>query len=267
MVNESLMLSELLPLAISIAKSAGGKVMEVYREGTIDAFKKEDGSPLTEADLASHRIIANGLEAIAPNWPVLSEEAAPVSFGERRHWKRYWLVDPLDGTKEFLRKTGEFTINIALIEERFPVLGVVYAPAIGKLYYAAREMGAFCEMGGKVERLAVMPRCGGIIRVVASRSHRGEKLDAFLEKLGEFETLSMGSSLKFCLVAEGSADIYPRLSPTMEWDTAAAQCIVEEAGGKVVDLSGNRLQYNKDDLRNPDFLAFCGNFHFAKMPD
>ena len=261
------MLSGLLPLAISIAKSAGEKVMGIYREGAIGAFKKEDDSPLTEADLASHGIIANGLETIAPNWPVLSEESAPVSFNERRHWKRYWLVDPLDGTKEFLRKTGEFTINIALIEERFPVLGVVYAPAIGKLYYAAREMGAFCEVGGKVERLAVMPRCGGIIRVVASRSHRGGKLDAFLEQVGEMETVNMGSSLKFCMIAEGSADIYPRLSPTMEWDTAAAQCIVEEAGGKVVDLFGGRLQYNKDDLRNPDFLAFCGNFHFAKMPD
>lgn len=243
-------------MVVSIARSAGEEIMDVYRNGDIDTFKKEDGSPLTEADLASHRIIVKGLEEIVPNWPILSEESAVVPFAERRSWKRYWLVDPLDGTKEFLQKTGEFTVNIALIEERIPVLGVVYAPAIGKIYYAVRGTGAFCEMGGKVQRLAVAQRCGGIIRVVASRSHRGEKLDAFLEKIGEFEAVSMGSALKFCMIAEGSADIYPRLSPTMEWDTAAAQCIVEEAGGQLVDLSGNRLQYNKVDLHNPEFAAY-----------
>ncbi len=243
-------------MVASIARSAGQKVMEIYRDGIIGTFRKGDGSPLTEADLASHRIIVRELEGIEPHWPILSEESAAVSFDERRHWKRYWLVDPLDGTKEFLGKTGEFTINIALIEERFPILGVIYAPAIGKIYYAARGIGAFCEMDGKVERLAVAQRCGAKIRVVASRSHRGEKLDAFLEKIGEFEAVSMGSSLKFCMIAEGSADIYPRLSTTMEWDSAAAQCIVEEAGGQVVDLLGNRLQYNKIDLHNPEFMAY-----------
>lgn len=241
--------------------------MEVYRDGNFEASRKDDGSPLTEADLASNRIIAKGLGKIAPQWRILSEESADVPFDERRHWTRYWLVDPLDGTKEFLRKTGEFTINIALIEECFPVLGVVYAPVIGKFYYAARGVGAFCEVGGKIEKLAVAQRCGEVIRVVASRSHRGEKLDAFLEKMGEFEAVSMGSSLKFCLVAEGAADIYPRLAPTMEWDTAAAQCIVEEAGGKVVDLAGNRLQYNKMDMHNSDFMAGLGNFDFSEMLD
>ena len=246
-------LSELLPQAVSLAKEAGEQVMEIYARGDLGVRSKADTSPLTDADLASHRTIVEGLGK--SGWPVLSEESAEIPFGERQSWGRYWLVDPLDGTKEFVSRTGEFTINIALIKGCFPILGVVYAPAIDRLYYAARGMGAFREAGGKTDRVAVSQHGGRRIRVVASKSHRGEKLDAFLENIGECEEVSMGSSLKFCLVAEGSADLYPRLGPTMEWDTAAAQCIVEEAGGRVVDLSGKRLKYNKPDLHNPEFMV------------
>lgn len=250
---------KLLEPVISLARRAGGKVLEIYEKEDIGVLAKEDMSPLTEADLASHEIILKGLNEMEPHWPVLSEESRETPFGERRGWERYWLVDPLDGTKEFLKRTGEFTINIALIEEGFPVLGVVYAPAVEKLYCAAKGSGAFAESEGKRGAIKASSCSGGRIRVVASRSHRGDKLDAFLEKIGEMDTVSMGSSLKFCLVAEGAADLYPRLGPTMEWDTAAAQCIVEEAGGKVVDLSGERLKYNKPDLHNPEFICSCNS--------
>lgn len=260
--SETSQYSSLLPEVVSVARSAGEQVMAINRDGIVDSFSKKDGSPVTEADLVSQEIIVKGLEKIVPRLPIISEESASVPFDERRYWTRYWLVDPLDGTREFVKRTGEFTINIALIEDSFPVLGVVYAPVIGKIYYAAKGMGAFCESGGKVEKLAVAQRCGEVTRVVASRSHRGERLGAYLEKLGDFEEVSMGSSLKFCLVAEGSADLYPRLGPTMEWDTAAAQCVVEEAGGKVADLSGNRLRYNKADLHNPDFVVYGGGLDF-----
>ena len=250
-------MTELLDRTVLLARQAGRAVMDIYGKA-FEVRKKGDDSPLTEADLASHRILSEGLAGIAPGWPVLSEESAEIPFEERQDWKRYWLIDPLDGTKEFVGRTGEFTINIALIEEGFPILGVVYAPVMERLYHAEKDMGAFREEGGDSRRIEVSPHAGRRIRVVASKSHRGEKLDAFLEKLGEHEEISMGSSLKFCLVAEGAADLYPRLGPTMEWDTAAAQCIVEEAGGSVTDISGKRLEYNKPDLHNPEFMV-AGN--------
>ena len=248
-------MTELLDRTILLARQAGRTVMDIYARA-FEVQKKGDDSPLTEADLASHEIIAERL--MSTGWPVLSEESAMIPFEQRRTWEKYWLVDPLDGTKEFVRRTGEFTINIALIEDGFPILGVVYAPAMERLYHAGKDMGAYLEMEGQSRRIEVSPHAGRRPRVVASRSHRGGKLDAFLEKLGEHEEVSMGSSLKFCLVAEGSADLYPRLGPTMEWDTAAAQCIVEEAGGSVTDISGKRLEYNKPDLHNPEFMV-AGN--------
>ena len=250
-------LAELLPRTASLAKDAGAAIMAIYAN-PVEVLSKPDASPLTEADLASHRIISEGLANIAPGWPVLSEESPEIPFEQRKDWKIYWLIDPLDGTREFVNRNGEFTVNIALIEGGFPVLGVVYAPAIGRLYCAAKGSGSFLDAGGKVMPVRASGYKGGKARVVASRSHRGKKLDAFLEKTGDHECLSMGSSLKFCLVAEGAADLYPRLGPTMEWDTAAAQCIVEKAGGTVTDLAGNRLGYNKPDLHNPEFVA-AGN--------
>ncbi len=255
-------LAELLPRAVSLAREAGEAIMAIYAN-PIEVRSKPDAPPLTEADLASHRILSEGLAGIAPDWPVLSEESPEIPYDKRRSWRHYWLIDPLDGTREFVSRNGEFTVNIALIEDGFPVLGVVYAPAIGRLYHAARGRGAMLESAGKSSAITASRYAEGKVRVVASRSHRGEKLDAFLERIGDFESVGMGSSLKFCLVAEGAADLYPRLGPTMEWDTAAAQCIVEEAGGSVTDLAGNRLRYNKPDLHNPEFLA-AGDFRFKR---
>ena len=248
-------LADLLPQVVLLARKAGVSIMTIYRAGNIDVQIKMDASPLTQADLASHRIIVEGLSRLTPDWPILSEESTKIPFEQRSAWQRYWLVDPLDGTKEFINRTGEFTVNIALIEYGFPILGVVFAPVIERMYFALTGSGAFRELGGKTSQVTVCAYNGGTARIVASRSHRGEKLDAFLAGIGEHEAVSMGSSLKLCLVAEGSADLYPRLGPTMEWDTAAAQCIVEAAGGAVEDINGIRLRYNKPDLLNPEFMV------------
>ena len=246
---------DLMPQVVSLARKAGALIMSIYDTGTVEVQIKTDASPLTQADLASHCVIVEGLSRLTPGWPVLSEESTSIPFEQRSGWQRYWLVDPLDGTKEFVNRTGEFTVNIALIENGFPILGVVYAPVIERMYFAATGSGAFKEMDGKTSRINVCDYQLGTVKIVASRSHRGEKLDAFLARIGEHEAVSMGSSLKFCLVAEGSADLYPRLGPTMEWDTAAAQCVVEVAGGAVEDINGVRLRYNKPDLLNPEFVV------------
>ncbi|MHB1530120.1 MAG: 3'(2'),5'-bisphosphate nucleotidase CysQ [Acidiferrobacteraceae bacterium] len=248
-------LTDLLPHVVSLAKNAGAAVMAIYNVGKVAVERKQDASPLTAADLVSHRVIVDGLSNITPDWPILSEESADIPFEQRKGWRCYWLVDPLDGTKEFINRTGEFTVNIALIEDGCPVLGVIYAPVIDRLYYALRGCGAFRETAGKSARIQVCAYTEGKLKVVASRSHPGENLAVFLDIVADYESISMGSSLKFCLVAEGSADLYPRLGPTMEWDTAAAQCIVEQAGGAVLDLSRTCLQYNKRELRNPDFMV------------
>lgn len=248
-------LVDLLPQVVSLAREAGISVMAIYETGNVDVQIKVDASPLTQADLASHRIIVEGLSRLAPGWPILSEESTRISFEQRSAWQRYWLVDPLDGTKEFINRTGEFTVNIALIENGFPILGVVYAPVVERMYFALSGSGAFRETDGKASQVRVCVYSGGTVRIVASRSHRGERLDAFLARIGEHEAVSMGSSLKLCLVAEGCADLYPRLGSTMEWDTAAAQCIVEAAGGAVEDINGIRLRYNKPDLLNPEFVV------------
>ncbi len=248
-------LEDLLPQVVTLAREAGVSVMSIYETGNVEVQLKLDASPLTQADLASHRIIVKGLSRLTPDWPILSEESTKISFEQRSTWQRYWLVDPLDGTKEFINRTGEFTVNIALIENGFPILGVVYAPVIERMYFALTGSGAFRETGANTSQIRVGVYDSGIARIVASRSHRGDRLDAFLARIGEYGAVSMGSSLKFCLVAEGSADLYPRLGPTMEWDTAAAQCIVEAAGGAVEDIDGVRLCYNKPDLLNPEFMV------------
>lgn len=239
-----------------LAETAGEKILEVYKsEFAIQA--KEDKSPLTAADMASHHAIVDGLQALTPEVPVLSEEAANIPFSERQQWTRYWLIDPLDGTKEFIKRNGEFTVNIALIDDHVPVLGVVYVPVSGVTYAACRGQGAIKSDGQGDRPIKVRHLQDGPVAVVGSRSHRGDSLNAFLEKLGEHEIVSMGSSLKICLVAEGAADIYPRLGPTSEWDTAAAHCVVGEAGGCLTDLSMQPLKYNtKDPLLNPHFLVF-----------
>ncbi len=230
--------------------------MEIYgRDFNVE--HKDDKSPLTEADMASHRHIAAALGELTPDIPVLSEESGVPDFEERRHWAHYWLIDPLDGTKEFIKRNGEFTVNIALISGHQAVLGVVYAPARGVEYYGTATGGAFkVSNGGAAQSIRVSSGHKRAVRVVGSRSHRGSSLDAYLEKLGEHEIVPMGSSLKFCVVAEGGADVYPRLGPTNEWDTAAAHAVLTAAGGQVVETDGTELRYNaKAELLNPYFIA------------
>ena len=250
-------LVRLLPRVVDLAKEAGQAILNIYAQADLAVEFKQDNSPLTQADLKSHRVIVDGLSGVSPDWPVVSEESEEVSFNRRGSWDRFWLVDPLDGTKEFLRHTGEFTVNIALVESETPVLGVVYAPVVDKLYFAARGAGAFKAHAGLISRIEATRPAGAILRTVISRSHRSpvESLGQFVQDGRECEFIAMGSSLKFCLIAEGAADLYLRTGPTMEWDTAAAHCILVEAGGAITDLDGNSMRYNKPVLLNPGFLA------------
>jgi len=242
---------------IAIARQAGAAIMEIYQQD-FAVEQKADRSPLTEADLAAHRVIVDGLRRITPDIPVLSEESSSIPFAERSNWQRYWLVDPLDGTKEFVKRNGEFTVNIALIDSHTPILGVVCIPVTGRVYYGTRELGAWRQdLGREPVAIRVEPHHNRPVRVAGSRSHAGDSLRQYLENLGEHEIVSMGSSLKLCLVAEGQADVYPRLGPTSEWDTGAAQAVVEAAGGRVTDLEMRDLRYNtKESLLNPHFLVF-----------
>jgi 3'(2'), 5'-bisphosphate nucleotidase len=250
---------------VALAEDAGRAILEVYARD-FEVSLKDDASPLTEADLASHRSIVAGLARLTPALPVLSEEAVDEApFETRRAWRRFWLVDPLDGTKEFVKRNGEFTVNIALIEDGRPVLGVVHAPVLGRSYSARVGEGAWRHAAdAPPTHLAVASPPAATRRVVASRSHAGSETAALLDTLrqeGPLDVVSRGSSLKFCLVAEGSAELYPRLGPTMEWDTAAAHCVVEQAGGHVVELGGEPLRYNKPSLLNPWFVVSAAAPH------
>ena len=249
----------LLESVNAIASQAGEIIMEIYGNA-FDIETKQDNSPLTEADLAAHNYIVNSLASIA-DYPILSEESAEIPFTERSKWQTYWLVDPLDGTKEFIKRNGDFTVNIALIYQHKPVLGSVYVPVTKQLYFAAEGDGAYKQSPeDKARKISVKKEFSDNLVVVGSRSHITEELKNFLDKLPPHQLISIGSSLKMCLVAEGLADLYPRIGLTSEWDTAAAQCIVEQARGKVVDLKGNRLLYNiKQSLLNPYFLVFGNN--------
>ncbi|MGH8402549.1 MAG: 3'(2'),5'-bisphosphate nucleotidase CysQ, partial [Gammaproteobacteria bacterium] len=211
---------QLLGPLLDIAAEAGAGILEIY--ATDFAVKlKTDHSPVTTADMVAHEIILRGLKRLTPDLPVLSEESSHIPFAERRRWETYWLVDPLDGTKEFISRNGDFTVNIALVQSHAPVVGVVHIPVESLSYYGVVNMGAYRrKTGGAPEPIHVRPLGNGPVRVVASRSHRGELLDDYLAKLGAHEIVSRGSALKFCLVAEGAADVYPRLGPTSEWDTA-----------------------------------------------
>lgn len=248
---------ELLDHAIVIAREAGKHIMEVY-ETNFSVHRKEDQSPLTKADLIAHQTIIDGLSKLCPGVPVLSEESPPIPFAKRSLWTRYWLVDPLDGTREFVKRNDEFTVNLALIEQHRPVIGVVVAPVTGACYFAAKDIGAYKqEPGREARRIRARALPDGPITVAGSRSHGNSATRAFIERLGDTEVIGIGSSLKSCLIAEGRADIYPRFGPTSEWDTAAAQCVVEEAGGRVTDTSLRPLMYNtRESLTNPAFLAY-----------
>jgi 3'(2'), 5'-bisphosphate nucleotidase len=247
----------ILDAVCAIARAAGQAILEVYgREFTVEW--KEDRSPLTEADRAAHDVIAHGLAGLDVAAPLLSEESPPNDLAKRRDWRQYWLVDPLDGTKEFLKRNGEFTVNIALVTEHRAVLGVVFAPVLDRMYFGALEAGAWRQDGAAAPQpIHVRGTAAAPLQVVGSRSHPSPELGLYLEALGPHAITDMGSSLKICLVAEGAADVYPRLGPTSEWDTAAAQAILESAGGRMIDPSGLPLRYNaKDDLLNPHFLVF-----------
>jgi 3'(2'), 5'-bisphosphate nucleotidase len=250
--------AELLACVADIARQAGREILEVYASGESSTTLKADDSPLTTADLRAHRSILESLRSLTPAIPVLSEEAADTPYATRASWARYWLVDPLDGTREFLARNGQFTVNIALIEGHAPALGVVHVPATEVSYQGLPGVGAWRQAAGAPARpIRVAAHSASPLRVVGSRSHRGNSLDGFLARAGAHELLPMGSSLKFCLVAEGAADVYPRLGPTSEWDTAAAHAIVTAAGGTVVNLSGAPLEYNtKAELVNPFFVAY-----------
>ena len=248
----------LLEPLLGLVARAGAAILEVYAAAAHGVEYKDDRSPITAADRAAHELLSAGLARLSPQVPVLSEEAAEGhAAGVRRGWSQLWLVDPLDGTREFIGRNGEFTVNVALVHGHRPVLGIVAAPALGLTYYAAAGAGAWrLRDGGRAEAIRVRPAAVPPV-VVGSRSHRGDSLDAVLARLGPHELRPMGSALKFCLVAEGSADFYPRLGPTSEWDTSAAQAVLEAAGGAVVGLDGAPLSYNaRDTLLNPHFLAY-----------
>jgi 3'(2'), 5'-bisphosphate nucleotidase len=249
---------ELLPEVQRIAREAGNAILHIYEQADVQVDMKTDNSPLTQADLASHQYIVGSLQALTPDIPVLSEESQEVAVSTRQSWERFWLVDPLDGTREFLQRNGEFTVNIALIHGHRPVLGVVHVPVLALTYWAAEGHGAFKGTPEETRGLHANTALSQPLRIVASRSHSGPATEAFLASLGRdyaLEVVSKGSSLKLCMVAEGSADLYPRLGPTMEWDTAAAQCIVAQAGGQVTTLDNTPLQYNKANLLNPFFMV------------
>ncbi len=258
-----------LPEVRTIAQQAGAAIMQVY-SGKYQVDTKSDGSPLTTADRRSHEIVVSGLRKLTPQIPVLSEESEQRVHDERRTWPVFWLVDPLDGTKEFIKGNGEFTVNIALIEGDQPLLGVVHTPARSITHWAHQNGEAYKANENKApQRLTVRSFNGGQATVVASRSHGRGALKVFLERLqsaeGKYEVISLGSALKVCLVAEGSADVYPRLGPTSEWDTAAAHCVLNVAGGKLIDTTGKELVYNKSDILNPWFLAIgAGGYDWTR---
>jgi 3'(2'), 5'-bisphosphate nucleotidase len=246
---------------IAIAKAAGEAIMQVYATD-FRVENKADNSPLTQADLAAHEVIVNALKHLTPHIPILSEESDAIDSKIRSRWQQYWLVDPLDGTREFVKRNGEFSVNIALIDEHKPILGVVYAPVNDLLYFATYGQGAY-KLAALNSSLKIHTKTLDLkqLTIAVSRSHRDQQVELFLQNIkansgSAPELISIGSSLKICLVAEGVADVYPRLGPTFEWDTAAAHCILQEAGGDIVDISGRTLRYNTQcSLLNPFFFA------------
>jgi 3'(2'), 5'-bisphosphate nucleotidase len=248
----------LLLKVLEIAEEAGAAIMAIYHDKNFEVKVKDDDSPLTAADLASHQTIVRGLADLTPDIPVLSEESDGIEWTDRKEWQTYWLIDPLDGTKEFIKRNGEFTVNIALIENGEPVLGVVVAPAINTAYLGCKEVGAFKKTNeGEFAITAQPPGEDECWRVVGSRSHQTPEVAQFLTKLPAHEMVAMGSSLKICLIADSQAHLYPRLGLTSEWDTAAAHAVLIAAGGTLVDAQSREpLRYNqKESILNPFFIA------------
>lgn len=241
---------------IAIAQDAAQRILAIY-DTAFDVEHKADASPLTAADLASHHCIVDGLHALTPDIPVLSEESADaVATAQRRQWHTLWVVDPLDGTREFVKRNGEFTVNIALVHTGVSVFGVIQQPATSTLWHGGVGLGTFRRDGEHEVAIRCRQPARAPLRVAASRSHRDARTEAFLQRMGDTEPLPQGSSLKFCRIAEGALDVYPRFGPTSEWDTAAGQAILEAAGGQVVDPRGRPLRYNqRDTVLNGDFIA------------
>ena len=249
-------LEQLARAASGIAERAAAAILEIY-ESDFAVDHKDDRSPLTAADLASHRLIVDALRELTPDLPVLSEESAALPWSERERWTRYWLVDPLDGTREFVKRNGEFTVNIALIDAHRPVLGIVQTPVTGELACAWDGGGTWLTRAGgtQAERIVTRSRAAPLV-VAGSRSHASVRENDLLARLGPCEKMPLGSSLKFVRIAAADADLYLRLGPTSEWDTAAGQCVLEQAGGAVLDFSGRPLAYNtRESLLNTDFFA------------
>lgn len=244
---------------LKIAKDAGNAIMEIYAdEDSFQIESKADDSPLTIADRKANGIICDGLEKLEIQYPIISEENKMVAFENRKDYSRYWLVDPLDGTKEFIKRNGEFTVNIALIEDGRCIMGVVYAPVLEEMYWAIKGKGAYLINADGETKLAAnkFSTSDEGLRVVCSRSHLNDETQAFVDALTKPELVAKGSSLKFLILAKGEAELYPRIAPTMEWDTAAAQIILEESGGKVLQYGkDDAVIYNKENLLNPFFVA------------
>ena len=239
----------------NIVYQAGDEILRIY-DSSFNIETKEDNSPLTTADRNSHLIIEKGLKALFPDIPILSEEGISIDYSERSNWEYFWLIDPLDGTKEFIKKNGEFTVNIALIKRGVSIFGSVYAPYLKELFWALKDAGAWKIKDKKNKKRIKVSNINNKKRIVISRSHPNEKVTEYISQFKEYELIRMGSSLKLCCIAEGKADIYPRLGPTSEWDIAAAQCIVEEAGGTVLEYKKNKpLRYNKENILNPFFIV------------
>lgn len=254
-------MQSLLSDIVSISKQAGQKILEIYNSGDFDVQIKDDDSPLTKADLAAHNLIVDFLGKKYPDIPCLSEESSEITFEQRKHWKQCFIIDPLDGTKEFIARNGDFTVNIGLQENGKCILGVIYVPVSDITYFAAEGVGAFKQQQEQaVEKIKVrkLQQKNGKnhLTIVASRRHGIEQVKTLCQNFASYDLTSHGSSLKMCMVAEGSADFYPRLALTSEWDTAAAQAIVEQAGGRIVQLDFSEMTYNqKENILNPFFLV------------
>ena len=253
-------LNSLTKEVIQIAKQAGDAILKIYNESAdIEIHKKADDSPLTIADKTANDIICKGLENLSVDYPIISEENKEIPYQERKDFVTFWQVDPLDGTKEFIKRNGEFTVNIALVHEQRPIMGVVYTPCTEQMFYGFKNGGAFLSENDETKAIKSKPFSleDKGLKMVCSRSHLNEETQNFVDKFDTPELVAKGSSLKFMILAEGKADIYPRLAPTMEWDTCAAQIILEEAGGAVIDQNTSEpLKYNKEVLLNPHFIAY-----------
>jgi 3'(2'), 5'-bisphosphate nucleotidase len=266
-MNSDTLADEHIDRLITIARAAGQQIMEIY-ETDFAIEHKDDASPLTEADQASHRVIVHGLQSVDSAIPIMSEEGCHTAYEERRTWATYWLVDPLDGTKEFINRNGEFTVNIALIQGMYPVFGLIHVPVSGMTYIGSSRGAYEIDRHHRKTSIQVSAPNEHHITIVESRSHPSPEVDMMMYKLRQtfsnVDRIEKGSSLKLCVIANGTAQLYPRLGPTMEWDIAAGHAIVEAAGGQVIDLEGQRIRYNKSDLRNSSFLA-VGNWEPAHI--